>query len=287
MLKVIKNQIKTLIKQRNIFRLAEEHVESGFYCFLPENKICKVSKINKMTFPIYYVSKRKRHGTLSQLSYSWGGDKDLLFFNDYVYAYFRNIGQYNYAKKNYRRIELLNYPHCNYELFDDSKKMIRMNKVTGCHFVDHAHDMLLIKKLFVYALNAVSKIDDDGMLKCVQHRDVRRCNVMWVNDEEFFFIDLDCIGFASLLFDVIHYCNDNHYHLEELLNIFRENETVFNQIIEKYQSYLGENPLDQIFYDYSSFYKRIGRHYDSLLIFSSDLMSQFPKTQMLLSTILR
>ena len=144
--------------------------------------------------------------------------KIICLYNDVVVSYysssreqwFDNVQQY---------IDKIPYPKSRYILIDKSKHIIICERVLGKDIIDLEHAAICAEEMLScmalkYKLNdyfqdicyeqyekTLNKHGISKFFSCVQHGDASIHNVLWLDDNNFKFIDLDTISVQPLLYD--------------------------------------------------------------------------------------
>ena len=143
-----------------------------------------------------------------------------------------------------------------------------MQRIHGNHFSDIEHDDLVIRLLFEYAVESPIRSNDNGNCLYLQHGDVKRNNVLWINASNFVFIDIDNISYRPLLFDVLHYCAMAGMNLDEILSILDLHKSSIKKMFFRCDYCFDENYLDFVFYNYVLFFVRLGDCFDDVAFLS-------------------
>lgn len=277
-----------------MFRYVKPFLKTGIYIFDKKNiqqivlSDCKLSKSIKYHLKLSRKNKliKLNKMTLSSYAdYSYGFAKDLFLFKEYAVGYFKDYSLYIKAKTNYiDNIEYLVYPVVNILSFDDANCLVIMERIEGVQYEDRNHDYCVIKRLFEYALESPTKVEKDEY-SYLQHGDAKRNNIIWIDENNFVFIDLDNISYRPILFDVLHYCAMVNMSLDEIVLILNDNISLIEMLLSKFGLAFSEESLDYIFYCYARFFIRLGDCYEDIDFLMHKKLDSFPKTEKLLSKL--
>ena len=276
--------------EKNIFMLGRGELKNGFYLFSHSNK--EVNRVNifrisfKQLIHLHFKFSLKP-GKKTSYSYTKGGYKRVAIFDSICVCEFIDGNNYKDFKNRYLLyLTKLPYPCAKILSFDDKKRRYIMERVAGIQYRDISHSRMILDALIDYSL----KTECDRIKnKYLQHGDVLRRNIVWINNDTFKFIDLDLIGFYPLLYDFIHYCACFPINVYVMIEILFDNEQKLNKLLQRFGlEYDGIATLDYIFSEYINYYLESGRSYLKVdyLFFEELNADLYPKTIESIKTIL-
>jgi thiamine kinase-like enzyme len=158
-----------------------------------------------------------------------------------------------------------------------------MSRVYGVTYQDQRHDSIVIKKLLLMATQAKNKQDKEGNLLYLQHGDANRANIIWTDESNFVFIDLDNISYYHPLLDVFHYLCMAGYDLDGIVDLLNQNHDLLKKVCIKSGINDMDNPLDTLFYRYVLHYLRnVGGCYEDFRFLTCENTLLYPQTNKLL-----
>ena len=131
---------------------------------------------------------------------------------------------YERAKKSYKEYEsngLL--PVVDIIAFNDAHCSVTMKRINGAKYKDVQHMSIVIDFLFEYAKQALLFSKDNDEYLYFQHGDMKVDNIIWIDDTNYVFIDLDNMGYHPLLYDVLHLCYSLNLTLSNISEILEAN----------------------------------------------------------------
>ena len=143
--------------------------------------------------------------------------------NGYAAGYYYEQRSYERAKKAYERLEnTKELPVVDIIAFNDSDCSVIMERACGTQFFDRQHIDTVAAFLCEYAGKAPAIINNDDYLY-LQHGDMKAGNIIWTEDTNYVFIDLDNIGYYPVLYDVLHLCYSLRMSLCEITEGLKAN----------------------------------------------------------------
>lgn len=261
-------------------------LKKGIYC-IPiwggKKAVYKNKPLRDIPKLMFFVSdKKEKYEQLSEIEYNYGCGKIVILTEDKAYGFFKSEKAFYHAKDNYNRYSNdFNYSFARTG-FDDNKKVVIMDRIIGTVHNDEYFDRAIIKKLLENAINSKVCTGLNGEAKYVQHGDAARLNVIWNDEEDPVFIDLDNIGYYPPLLDVFHYLCMADYSLEQILLLLKENESLVNAICQKCNIAVDNNPIDRLLYGYVKHYTDNGICYEDFAFANENNTKEFPLTNSLL-----
>ena len=294
MWKKIKEIIKIRNKEKAVFKYAKDYLESGFYCF--ENHSIKPfcgnwvrHLITSNIHFVYHSNSQKGKNQVKRaknLEYTIGSDKYVIILSDIVVGFYKSDYLFQRAKNSFQLSNDLPYPTVRIDGFNDEKKSIIMQKAIGNKYGDRLHDSIVINKLFEYACMSPIRVDQNGKGLYLQHRDAWRQNIVWLDDKDFVFIDLDTIGYGPLFFDIIYYCSmTREMTLNEISSIIVNKKEYIKRIYKRFDIKVDNNFLDEIFYRYALVFVNQGKYLNNLDFLLHGNTIKYEKTNRLLSNM--
>lgn len=270
------------------FKVLKRHLKSGFYYFpFGKNTIKKADKklfLPKNILHLHFTF--NKNGNLTELEFANGHGKAVLLNGNNAYGYYYNKQGYEMAKNSFMAFyDKFNYPCVSGISFDDNLNLIKMDRINGRVYKDDFHDEIIIKKILECVAEAQTECGDSGEIRFLQHADANRVNVLWREDNDFVFIDLDNIQYCTPMMDVFHYLNAANYTLEKTIELLNKNIRLLEQICVKAKIDINGNFLDELLYGYVRHYKKMGTFYEDFKFLNSKNTKPFPKTNALLGSI--
>ena len=274
-LKSIKNLKREKKTNKEVFLIAEKYLKKGTY-YLSNNTFFLASNCFEKILHLFNLyTCVNGEGLLNKIHFACGAGKIVLFFDNYICGFYKRKTLYIEAKNNYRNVKELSYPHLGKCSFNDENLSITMPKIPGKSFFDSFHDKIIIDFLFEQ-LKVLPKIKAHDKIQILQHGDCKRENIIWTDEESFFFIDLDGCKYLPILFDFIHYCANIHLTFENMIAILQDRA----QFIMDSIGYCCDNNtlIDDILEGYLMFYEKIGCCYGDFDFFCFENTAEYKKT---------
>ena len=247
---IIKGEQKRIIRRIRVLLL------NGFYYFENDRLLRHSFKTifnvrlwhrTYLVFSKYKIEKNKN------LTLKKGNIKLVVAItSQYAYCFYEsgNLSCFYWnVKSNYTSfLELINYPTIRPVCFYDNFLLIKTNIIIGSPNTS-TKDEYILKNLLMYALTADSKKDGDRVLY-LQHGDVKDDNILWINDSDFIFIDLDFIGYKSILYDCIHFLFSRFYSMKSIEDFFNRNKREIRSLLLRFQIEFNSQTIDRIMSEY-------------------------------------
>ena len=292
-------KIKQIKKKRRadyyLFQKASAFLKHGIYVITTKKNINPFIWGERSYSSIFstFINLSKKHGFIQQkkicqstsVSFEAGCSKEILLFEKYVVGFFKDNGlcSYEQAKNNYvNHIEKLNYPTVSIIGFDDDSKSVIMQRINGNCYCDRKHDLMVISKLFECTLSLPFHIEK-GQYFMLQHGDAKRNNIVWIDENRFFFIDLDGVSYKPLYFDILHYCASANMNSNEIIGIFYNHLSFVKKLYGRIGSRFDNDYLDNILYNYAMFYVRLDDCFEDIDFLIQGDLDLFPRTSSLIS----
>lgn len=215
----IKKAIKIIVQHMNkLIRAISNHhnnhkqlyvfkrfIKNGLYIFdgYHLSRLERFNDIGKINCLFLLLSIGKKAKMVEGI-YHRGTYKKCLCDKKSVIAYCPNDDIYTMNRKNYLEFSKdFPYPFAKTFYFDDINHLICSEYIKGNSGRDREHLLLWATKILKLAKSAKHYFNDNT-LYYVQHGDAWFDNIIWIDERNFVYIDLDRIGYWPALYDLIY-----------------------------------------------------------------------------------
>lgn len=238
----IKAKIKLTLRCLREFKLIKPILEKGHYSFNGK----EIHKTHNSFGFLYNVSNKNKYSeTITNAKVMRGKYKLCLITSDYTYAFLLKRDLFfNTKNKCEKFYNNLNYPKIKIIDFNEKYALIKMETAKGQRFNDDEHKNKILEKLINF-YKEITIFKQESILTCVQHGDVTWGNIIWQNENDFVFIDLDSISIKPLFYDLFYFISLNMGGLKTLLQISDKLVNEFEEIFNKYNLHFEKQDLDK------------------------------------------
>lgn len=165
-----------------------------------DGKVVKISKDSH--YPKRYLRFNFHSGKLgkcSEVEYRKGDYKTVILTSSEAFCFYGSAKHFEIAKNRYESFSAsLPFPYAKVLGFDSKDRYAKSALIKGEVRLDEEHIALALSSLLSFGLNAPI---DKRSQTYLQHGDANAYNILWTNESEFAFIDLDDIGYHPILED--------------------------------------------------------------------------------------
>lgn len=203
------------------------------------------------------------------VQYDSGEGKDIILLEDYAIGFYYEQRIYERAKRFYEEFKYkAALPFADIVSFCDTDRSVIMERINGIQYYDKEHICLVIDYLCRYAQTAPSIFKDNGW-RYLQHGDMQARNIIWTDDTDYVFIDLDNLGYHPLMYDVLHLCFSVNMSLRAITETIESNSEIIKVIFDRFGIDFNNNYLDSIYFEYVNHYYKMGKFFEDIMTFYS------------------
>lgn len=199
--------IKKKLYNYKFLKPFKKYIKNGIYYFDGKNldkkflgESCKSEKIAQRVIVFNF----KNEGEILRGGGKKGTYKNCLYSGDKIYQYCSDKSIYKMNKTNYQMYaNFCLYPYAKTYWYNDKRQMICSEFVFGKIYNDKEHLLFWARSVLQIAQTVDYEIRE-GVLYYIQHGDAWFENIIWRNDFDFVYIDLDRLGLWPALYDVIY-----------------------------------------------------------------------------------